>query len=214
MDLVDTDVLIDVQRGHPPALAWFAGLTDLPAVPGFVLIKSARRIGAAPLDMEFSMVRATTCFCLLLALPGTADTGEQPPSTPREALESWAEAWKSGNVEKLLPFYEDSKDVVAVASSGHLHKGLAEVRKMYEAAFREANWERVTLEGLEIRRDGNTAFGICRFKADFAPKAGKAKLVFTAQGSFVLRKHESSWKIALEHYSPIADVPRVQPRKE
>ncbi|HET6571958.1 MAG TPA: PIN domain-containing protein [Fimbriiglobus sp.] len=45
MNLVDTDVLIDVQRGHPPALAWFAGLTDLPAVPGFVvmeLIQDAR----------------------------------------------------------------------------------------------------------------------------------------------------------------------------
>jgi predicted nucleic acid-binding protein len=45
MDLVDTDVLIDVQRGHPPALAWFVGLTELPAVPGFVvmeLIQDAR----------------------------------------------------------------------------------------------------------------------------------------------------------------------------
>lgn len=39
MDLVDTDVLIDVQRGHPPALAWFAGLMDLPAVPGFVVME-------------------------------------------------------------------------------------------------------------------------------------------------------------------------------
>jgi predicted nucleic acid-binding protein len=45
MYLVDTDILIDVQRGHPPALAWFAALTDLPAVPGFVsmeLIQDAR----------------------------------------------------------------------------------------------------------------------------------------------------------------------------
>ena len=45
MDFVDTDVLIDVQRGHPPALAWFAGLTNLPAAPGFVvmeLIQDAR----------------------------------------------------------------------------------------------------------------------------------------------------------------------------
>ncbi len=39
MNLVDTDVLIDVQRGHPPALAWFAALTDLPAVPGFVIME-------------------------------------------------------------------------------------------------------------------------------------------------------------------------------
>ena len=39
MNFVDTDVLIDVQRGHPPALAWFASLTDLPAVPGFVIME-------------------------------------------------------------------------------------------------------------------------------------------------------------------------------
>ncbi len=45
MDVVDTDVLIDIQRSHPPALAWFSALTDLPAVPGFVvmeLIQDAR----------------------------------------------------------------------------------------------------------------------------------------------------------------------------
>src|SRR5947209_3518928 len=45
MDLLDTDVLIDVQRGHPPAVAWFAGLTNLPSVPGLVameLIQDAR----------------------------------------------------------------------------------------------------------------------------------------------------------------------------
>jgi predicted nucleic acid-binding protein len=48
MNLVDTDVLIDIQRGHPPAVAWFAGLTELPLVPGFVvmeLIQDARNAG-------------------------------------------------------------------------------------------------------------------------------------------------------------------------
>jgi predicted nucleic acid-binding protein len=53
MDLVDTDVLIDVQRGHSPALAWFAGLTELPGVPGFVVMelvqdaRSAREVRKA-----------------------------------------------------------------------------------------------------------------------------------------------------------------------
>jgi predicted nucleic acid-binding protein len=45
MELVDTDVLIDFQRKYPPAVAWFAGLTNLPAVPGLVvmeLIQNAR----------------------------------------------------------------------------------------------------------------------------------------------------------------------------
>ena len=39
MDALDTDILIDVQRGHPPAIAWFAGLTELPCVPGFVVME-------------------------------------------------------------------------------------------------------------------------------------------------------------------------------
>jgi predicted nucleic acid-binding protein len=39
MELVDTDVLIDFQRRHPPAVIWFAGLKSLPAVPGFVVME-------------------------------------------------------------------------------------------------------------------------------------------------------------------------------
>lgn len=33
MQFLDTDVLIDVQRRHPPAVRWFGSLTDTPAVP-------------------------------------------------------------------------------------------------------------------------------------------------------------------------------------
>ena len=39
MLVLDTDVLIDVQRGHTAALAWFAGLTDVPSVPGLVVME-------------------------------------------------------------------------------------------------------------------------------------------------------------------------------
>ena len=39
MELVDTDVLIDVQHRHPPAVIWFTGLKSLPAVPGFVVME-------------------------------------------------------------------------------------------------------------------------------------------------------------------------------
>jgi predicted nucleic acid-binding protein len=45
MFILDTDILIDVQRGHAAALAWFAGLTEVPSVPGLVvmeLIQGAR----------------------------------------------------------------------------------------------------------------------------------------------------------------------------
>lgn len=39
MYLLDTDILIDIQRGHDPALAWFANLTYVPSIPGFVVME-------------------------------------------------------------------------------------------------------------------------------------------------------------------------------
>jgi len=37
--LLDTDVLIDVQRGYVPALAWFEGLDEVPLVSGFTVME-------------------------------------------------------------------------------------------------------------------------------------------------------------------------------
>lgn len=39
MYLLDTDILIDIQRTHAPAVAWFSSLNELPFVPGFVVME-------------------------------------------------------------------------------------------------------------------------------------------------------------------------------
>jgi len=39
MYLLDTDILIDIQRGHGPAIGWFASLEEIPRVPGFVIME-------------------------------------------------------------------------------------------------------------------------------------------------------------------------------
>lgn len=39
MKIVDTDILIDIQRGYPPAVAWIAGLKTLPVVMGLSLLE-------------------------------------------------------------------------------------------------------------------------------------------------------------------------------
>lgn len=39
MRLLDTDILIDIWRGHPPAVQWFATCAELPAVPGLVVME-------------------------------------------------------------------------------------------------------------------------------------------------------------------------------
>ena len=37
--LLDTDILIDILRGHEPAVEWFAELELLPRIPGFVAME-------------------------------------------------------------------------------------------------------------------------------------------------------------------------------
>jgi predicted nucleic acid-binding protein len=39
MLLLDADVCVDMARGYPPALQWFASLTERPALPGLVAME-------------------------------------------------------------------------------------------------------------------------------------------------------------------------------
>jgi predicted nucleic acid-binding protein len=39
MYLLDTDILIDIQRGYAPALVWFASLPEVPSISGFVVME-------------------------------------------------------------------------------------------------------------------------------------------------------------------------------
>src|SRR5687767_5474636 len=70
MYLLDSDVLIDIQRGHAPALAWFSGLTEMPSVPGFVvmeLVQDAQNAlqvrQALHLVAPLPVIRATETDC-------------------------------------------------------------------------------------------------------------------------------------------------------
>ena len=37
--MLDADVLIDIQRSHPNAVAWYASLSKYPTVPGLVVME-------------------------------------------------------------------------------------------------------------------------------------------------------------------------------
>lgn len=39
MYLLDTDILIDIQRGHAPAVDWFSSLDEIPTIPGLVVME-------------------------------------------------------------------------------------------------------------------------------------------------------------------------------
>ncbi len=71
MYLLDTDVLIDIQRGHAPAITWFVSLPEIPSVLGFVVmeliqdVKNAQQVrNALKLVAPLSIVWATEADCV------------------------------------------------------------------------------------------------------------------------------------------------------
>src|SRR5438309_11280907 len=71
MTLVDTDVMIDIRRGHPPALAWFDALEEVPGLPGFVLLELVAGCRTRQ-DMR-SVKRQTALFTLYWPTPADCE---------------------------------------------------------------------------------------------------------------------------------------------
>ncbi|MHC4166305.1 MAG: YybH family protein [Planctomycetota bacterium] len=140
-------------------------------------------------------------------------SAEQRGTTPEGFLRKWASGFGEESVGDMTAFYEDSKDTLAIQSTGHMRKGIAEIRKEYESAFGEVIFERVTLENLKVGQDRDVAWATCRFKALTLHKVKNTKWTLEVYTSFVLKRSGKTWKIVLEQSTPIAGVPRVSPRE-
>jgi ketosteroid isomerase-like protein len=142
---------------------------------------------------------------LLAAAPARA-------ASPEQVLRDWAKAWRSSKIAAMTAFYEDSKEVVAWESSGKVRAGATGIRQMYQDAFEEVVFDAAVLEELKVREQGDVAWAHGRFKADTTVHADKSRWVLHVRASFVLTRDGDTWKIVFEHFSPLADVPRVQRR--
>lgn len=61
MRLLDSDIMIDIQRGYVPAVAWFASLTERPCISSLVimeLIQDAQ--DKTRVDKVFKLIRPLT----------------------------------------------------------------------------------------------------------------------------------------------------------
>ncbi|MCA9235357.1 MAG: nuclear transport factor 2 family protein [Planctomycetales bacterium] len=126
-------------------------------------------------------------------------------------MQTWADAWESSDVDKMMTLYAPGKETIAIESMGHLRRGPAEIRKMYQGAFDELIFDRVTLTPIAQSQHDSIAWAAYRYKAEIRLKSDNAKYVIEVQGTFVLKKEDDSWKIAMEHFSTIPDIPRVRP---
>ena len=70
-------------------------------------------------------------------------------------------------------------------------------------------FDKVVLEDLVVRQQGQVAWAICRFKADTTRRSDQSRWRLEIRTSFVLKQSDHGWKIVLEHSSPIAGVERA-----
>ena len=77
--MLDTDVLIDIQRGYTPAIDWFSSLAEVPSVPSFVvmeLVQDSQNVQqvrkALQLVAPLPMIWATEADCARALLDFTA----------------------------------------------------------------------------------------------------------------------------------------------
>ena len=144
-------------------------------------------------------------FALVAGDETTAD------DSPAKFLETWAATWQTSDVDKMLAFYDTADQTLAIESLGHVRKGPAEIRKMYQGAFDELIFDRVTLKPISQGEQASVAWATCTYRAEIRLKEDGSKYILEARGSFVVRRDRNSWKITLEHFSTIPDVPRVRP---
>ena len=147
-------------------------------------------------------------------LVSAAFAGDTAPGglTPQQALRAWSAALESSDLERTVGAYDDSSDTVVLLSWGKKRTGLHEIRREYEAAFKEVVFDKVALESLAVQQCGQVAWATSVFKADTTRQSDQTRWRLSIQTSFVLKQSGNVWKIVLEHSSPIAGVPRVQRR--
>jgi len=142
-------------------------------------------------------------------LPGAILAAESDGLT--KFFENYARGFESSDVKTMESFYEPSGPVHVVVSSGMVFEGKAGVRRMFQFAFEEGDYENVKLTKLKIHEKGDAAWATCRFQGDVALKPDRDRYRIRSQGIFVLTRTKGTWKIVSEHFSPIPGVPRVTP---
>jgi uncharacterized protein (TIGR02246 family) len=158
--------------------------------------------------MKFPQLLMSPLFAI--ALLGTPQ-GASANDSSSTFLQAWTQAWTTSDVEKMMAFYDTAKDTTAIESLGHVRRGPAEIRKMYRGAFEELIFDDVAITAITQGQNDSVAWATYRYKAQLRLKSDKSKYVLEVLGTFVMKQDNGSWKITLEHFSTIPDVPRVRP---
>lgn len=154
----------------------------------------------------------TIGFVFLVCTIGMAQSekSKQQNTELKAAIENWCEALESADLSSIVECYEVSDSAKIVMSNGSVFTGINEIETSFELATQEVTFDKVELKDATYNQHGDVAWITGRLFANMTLKADDSKLILEIYSSFVLKRKGDEWKIALDHSTPIKDVPRVR----
>lgn len=132
-------------------------------------------------------------------------------TSPTETIKKWARAFTAKDAAAVISFYEESDQLIAIASSGQQTKGFPSVKKEWEKLFRDVVFTEHEVTELAVVQNQDVAWATCRQRGTFRNRADNTRWQMEVRTTLVLKRHKNGWKIVVDHSSPIAGIPRMKP---
>ena len=141
----------------------------------------------------------------LVAQQEKSEAGKEPQSV----VSNWAAAYNSNDADALSEFYEQSKEIEMITSSGNRFHGYDAVQKGYVDDFKRIRFYDSKADKISTRVIGNVALALFehQFKMEF--KEDNSKWRVHIRTTSVLKRSDGRWKIITEHSSAIRGIERM-----
>lgn len=153
-----------------------------------------------------SIVIASLFFCLT-----SAAFAEEEKDSPKQFITDWASAFQKNDHKVLLDFYDQSEDVELIVSAGIRLQGYREIQKALKNDFGAVTFSDSKVKKVSVRKLGETALVAFEHRFKMESKNDGQRLQVHIQTTSVLNRKDGSWKIVLEHSSPIKGIQRYAP---
>lgn len=141
-------------------------------------------------------------------------TAPAKPTTPRAIasafLKQYVRLYQKQNMKAVGQLYVDAPTTYSISSRGDRFVGFKAVLNMYKETFENVRFTETTVTSFQATQTGGNLIINARFSfTSELLKAPKSKYKVRSQGTLILVKAQTSWKVAHEHFSPILGIPRI-----
>lgn len=157
--------------------------------------------------MDTIVTGLATAAVVLASFAAEAD--EPDAESAKSFVRSWVETFNANEPNKMMEFYDQSDELVAIMSSRRRYRGFRNVHTAYRADQGLSKAYDSTPLNMSVRLIGKTAIVTFEHRFKIRYLQGGEKWQFHIQTTSVLHWVDDKWKVFHEHSSPIRGTDRM-----